>query len=70
LTGDRQETAINIGYSCRLLTEDMTLIVCNEETFEETKEFLQTKNQELEANPPDPEGDVKKFFFFFFYFNN
>lgn len=23
LTGDKQETAINIGYSCRLLTENM-----------------------------------------------
>lgn len=24
LTGDKIETAINIGYSCRLLSEDMT----------------------------------------------
>ena len=23
LTGDKQETAINIGYSCQLLTDDM-----------------------------------------------
>jgi len=23
LTGDKQETAINIGYSCNMLTEDM-----------------------------------------------
>ena len=30
LTGDRQETAINIGYSCRLLNEDMTLLVAPE----------------------------------------
>ena len=28
LTGDRQETAINIGMSCRLITESMNL-VCN-----------------------------------------
>jgi phospholipid-transporting ATPase len=27
LTGDRQETAINIGFSCKLLTEDMSLTV-------------------------------------------
>lgn len=29
LTGDKQETAINIGHSCRLLTQDMPLIKIN-----------------------------------------
>jgi len=29
LTGDKQETAISIGYSCKLLTRDMTQIVIN-----------------------------------------
>lgn len=29
LTGDKQETAINIGYACRLLTNDMQLIYVN-----------------------------------------
>ncbi|EIE82672.1 hypothetical protein RO3G_07377 [Rhizopus delemar RA 99-880] len=43
LTGDRQETAINIGYSCKLLTEDMELIVCNEEDHVSTKAFLESK---------------------------
>ncbi|KAJ3109737.1 hypothetical protein HDU96_007113 [Phlyctochytrium bullatum] len=43
LTGDRQETAINIGYSCKLLTEEMSLIICNEATHFETKEFLEKK---------------------------
>ncbi|KAH6595449.1 hypothetical protein BASA61_003809 [Batrachochytrium salamandrivorans] len=43
LTGDRQETAINIGYSCKLITEEMSLIVCNEPTHYETKEFLVQK---------------------------
>ena len=43
LTGDRQETAINIGYSCKLITEEMSLIVCNEKTHYETKEFLEQK---------------------------
>ncbi|ORX91371.1 phospholipid-transporting ATPase [Basidiobolus meristosporus CBS 931.73] len=32
LTGDRQETAINIGYSCKLLTEDMRLLVFDQES--------------------------------------
>jgi phospholipid-transporting ATPase len=43
LTGDRQETAINIGYSCKLIQEDMTMIVCNEESHWETKDFLEKK---------------------------
>lgn len=30
LTGDRQETAINIGMSCKLLAEDMNLLIVNE----------------------------------------
>ena len=30
LTGDKQETAINIGHSCRLITQNMPLIVINE----------------------------------------
>ncbi|KAI8909915.1 hypothetical protein DFJ77DRAFT_109181 [Powellomyces hirtus] len=43
LTGDRQETAINIGYSCKLLTVESSLIICNEETHFETKDFLEKK---------------------------
>ena len=43
MTGDRQETAINIGYSCRLLTEDMNLIIVNKETEHETKKFIMDK---------------------------
>jgi phospholipid-transporting ATPase len=42
LTGDRQETAINIGYSCKLITPDMNLIICNESNKLETKRFLET----------------------------
>ncbi|KAG0186244.1 hypothetical protein DFQ28_008143 [Apophysomyces sp. BC1034] len=47
LTGDRQETAINIGYSCKLLNEEMSLIVCNEENHWETKNFLEGKLTEI-----------------------
>ncbi|KAI9831623.1 MAG: aminophospholipid translocase [Phylliscum demangeonii] len=43
LTGDRQETAINIGMSCKLISEDMTLLIVNEESFEGTKENLSKK---------------------------
>lgn len=40
LTGDRQETAINIGLSCRLISESMNLVIVNEESALGTKEFI------------------------------
>jgi len=43
LTGDRQETAINIGHSCRLLNDSMSLIVCNEASLLDTKKFLENR---------------------------
>ncbi|KAI9779356.1 MAG: hypothetical protein M1816_003603 [Peltula sp. TS41687] len=43
LTGDRQETAINIGMSCKLISEDMTLLIINEESFDATKENISKK---------------------------
>lgn len=48
LTGDRQETAINIGFSCKLLTEEMSLVICNEETPEALRRQLESKLQALE----------------------
>jgi phospholipid-transporting ATPase len=47
LTGDRQETAINIGYSCKLLNEDMSLIVCNEDNHWDTRNFLEKKLKDV-----------------------
>ena len=43
LTGDRQETAINIGMSCKLLSEDMMLLIVNEESPEATRDNIQKK---------------------------
>ncbi|XP_030058256.1 phospholipid-transporting ATPase IB [Microcaecilia unicolor] len=40
LTGDKQETAINIGYSCRLVSQTMSLIVVNEDSLDATRETL------------------------------
>uniref|UniRef100_A0A3Q2GEP9 Phospholipid-transporting ATPase n=1 Tax=Cyprinodon variegatus TaxID=28743 RepID=A0A3Q2GEP9_CYPVA len=37
LTGDKQETAINIGYSCRLVTHGMSLIIVNEDSLDVSK---------------------------------
>lgn len=49
LTGDRQETAINIGMSCRLISEDMTLLVVNEDTSAATKESLTNKLKAVQS---------------------
>ena len=53
LTGDKIETAINIGYSCKLLSEEMELLVVDiediSEKFESEKEendFLLAKTKE------------------------
>lgn len=43
LTGDRQETAINIGMSCKLISEDMTLLIVNEDNAAATRENIQKK---------------------------
>lgn len=40
LTGDKQETAINIGFSCKLLSHNMPLIVINEETLDATRDII------------------------------
>ena len=51
LTGDKQETAINIGYSCRLLKSEMEpIFIVDGRTAEEVQEQLKTvKQQMLEA---------------------
>ena len=43
LTGDRQETAINIGMSCKLISEDMTLLIVNEENASATRTNIENK---------------------------
>ncbi|XP_050457015.1 probable phospholipid-transporting ATPase IA isoform X6 [Cataglyphis hispanica] len=40
LTGDKQETAINIGYSCKLITHGMPLYVINETSLDKTREVI------------------------------
>nr|XP_019706336.1 phospholipid-transporting ATPase 1 isoform X1 [Elaeis guineensis] len=41
LTGDKQETAISIGYSCRLLTSEMTQIVINSHSKDSCRKSLE-----------------------------
>ncbi|KAL9005389.1 MAG: hypothetical protein Q9188_001831 [Gyalolechia gomerana] len=43
LTGDRQETAINIGMSCKLISEDMSLLIINEESAQATHDNIAKK---------------------------
>uniref|UniRef100_A0A8C3QGG6 Phospholipid-transporting ATPase n=1 Tax=Cyanoderma ruficeps TaxID=181631 RepID=A0A8C3QGG6_9PASS len=40
LTGDKQETALNIGYSCRLISQSMSLILVNEDSLDATRASL------------------------------
>ncbi|KAM9169387.1 phospholipid-transporting ATPase IB-like [Pangshura tecta] len=40
LTGDKQETALNIGYSCRLVSQNMSLILVNEDSLDATRASL------------------------------
>lgn len=41
LTGDKQETAISIGYSCKLLSGEMTQIIINSHSKESCKKSLE-----------------------------
>merc|ERR1712000_752119 len=56
LTGDRQETAINIGMSCKLLSEDMMLLIVNEETAAATRDNIQKK---LDAIRTQGDGTIE-----------
>lgn len=49
LTGDRQETAINIGMSCKLISEDMTLLLVNEENAQATRDNLTKKIEAIRS---------------------
>ncbi|XP_054287593.1 phospholipid-transporting ATPase ID [Macrosteles quadrilineatus] len=40
LTGDKQETAINVGYSCQLLNDDMEMMVVDADSSDEVVEQL------------------------------
>ncbi|XP_031816631.1 phospholipid-transporting ATPase IB isoform X2 [Sarcophilus harrisii] len=40
LTGDKQETAINIGYACKLVSQNMSLILVNEHSLDATRDAL------------------------------
>ncbi|XP_059148983.1 phospholipid-transporting ATPase ID-like isoform X1 [Physella acuta] len=50
LTGDKQETAINIGYSCRLLTDEMEEpFIIDGETHDEVESQMKKALEEIDA---------------------
>ncbi|GAM25814.1 hypothetical protein SAMD00019534_089890 [Acytostelium subglobosum LB1] len=55
LTGDKQETAVNIGYSCKLFDPAMELIFINTETSEECGQIL---DRYIALLPPEVEEDT------------
>jgi phospholipid-transporting ATPase len=50
LTGDKQETAINIGIACKLLKRDSKMIILNTNSLAETKEKVAKETKELERS--------------------
>ena len=47
LTGDKQETAINIGYSSKLLTEHMKVFIVDEDTAEGVASQLEEAHEAI-----------------------
>ncbi|KAI0226825.1 Phospholipid-transporting ATPase IB [Lamellibrachia satsuma] len=45
LTGDKQETAINIGFSSKLLKQGMEIVILNTDSLDETREELKKQQQ-------------------------
>ncbi|EGD72161.1 hypothetical protein PTSG_00182 [Salpingoeca rosetta] len=53
-TGDKQETAINIGFSCRLLNSTMDLLIANETTLPATMAWCERELEALEDHGDRP----------------
>ena len=47
LTGDKQETAINIGHACRLLSHEVGLIILNAPSLDQTREEIRQERENL-----------------------
>jgi phospholipid-transporting ATPase len=58
LTGDRQETAINIGMSCKLISEDMSLLIINEESKEATRDNIRKKFQAITSQSQGGQHEI------------
>ncbi len=58
ITGDKQETAINIAISCKLIRNPDSLLVCNASTKEEAHARLRELQQQLK-HKYEPVGGAK-----------
>uniref|UniRef100_A0A9J8BU11 Phospholipid-transporting ATPase n=1 Tax=Cyprinus carpio carpio TaxID=630221 RepID=A0A9J8BU11_CYPCA len=57
LTGDKQETAVNIGYSCKMLTDDMTeIFIVNGHTVQSVREELRYNGDVCPSKCPPPQA--------------
>ncbi|XP_069449161.1 phospholipid-transporting ATPase VD isoform X1 [Ovis canadensis] len=55
LTGDKQETAVNIAYACKLLEPNDKLFILNTESKNACEMLMDTILKELQKNPASPE---------------
>ncbi|XP_043294275.1 phospholipid-transporting ATPase VD isoform X1 [Cervus canadensis] len=55
LTGDKQETAVNIAYACKLLEPSDKLFILNTESKNACEMLMDTILEELQKNPASPE---------------
>ncbi|XP_066240849.1 phospholipid-transporting ATPase VD [Saccopteryx leptura] len=55
LTGDKQETAVNIAYACKLLEPDDKLFILNTQSKDACEMLMGTILKELQKNPAPPE---------------
>eukprot|EP00043_Microstomoeca_roanoka_P004522 m.50266 g.50266 ORF g.50266 m.50266 type:complete len:1089 (-) comp12533_c0_seq3:442-3708(-) len=53
-TGDKQETAINIGFSCRLLNSSMDLLIANEDTLQGTRQWCEQQLADIDLHRGHP----------------
>ncbi|NXU12738.1 AT8B2 ATPase, partial [Pardalotus punctatus] len=58
LTGDKQETAVNIGYSCKMLTDDMTevFVVTGHTVLEVREELRKAREKMMDTSRPVGNG--------------
>nr|XP_014712616.2 LOW QUALITY PROTEIN: phospholipid-transporting ATPase VD [Equus asinus] len=54
LTGDKQETAVNIAYACKLLEPDDKLFILNTQSKDACEMLMGTILKELQKNPASP----------------
>ncbi|KAF9033703.1 phospholipid-translocating P-type ATPase [Hymenopellis radicata] len=64
LTGDKLQTAIEIGYSCNLLKSDMELMIISAETFEDARGQIEAGLNKIASVLGPPSFDPKKRGFF------